>query len=125
MIRLASIAAESSQGEGSFIIGLLPIILLGAVFYFMLIRPQQKRARAQAQLIASIEEGDEVMTAGGLIGTVVEIDDESDIVTVEIAPGVHARMVRRAISQKLDEDEDVVDLDDADADDEPADDRGR
>jgi preprotein translocase subunit YajC len=94
---------------------------MGGLFYFLLIRPQQKRARAQAQLLSSIEIGDEVMTAGGLIGTVVRIDDEDDIVTVEIAPGVQARMIRRAISQKLtDDDEDydegdeVVELDDAD-----------
>ena len=122
MIQLiASIAAETSDGGGNIIGFLLPLVLMGGLFYFLLIRPQQKRARAQAQLLSSIEIGDEVMTAGGLIGTVVRIDDEDDIVTVEIAPGVQARMIRRAISQKLtDDDEDydegdeVVELDDAD-----------
>ena len=127
---IGSIAAESADGGGSIVGFLLPLVLMGGLFYFLLIRPQQKRSRAQAELLSSIRIGDEVMTAGGLIGTVNHIDDESDIVTVEIAPGVQARMVRRAISQKLtedeefdDEDDEVVELDDAD--DPTADDRGR
>lgn len=127
---IGSIAAESADGGGSIVGFLLPLVLMGGLFYFLLIRPQQKRSRAQAELLSSIRIGDEVMTAGGLIGTVNHIDDESDIVTVEIAPGVQTRMIRRAISQKLtedeefdDEDDEVVELDDAD--DSAADDRGR
>ncbi|MEX0756152.1 MAG: preprotein translocase subunit YajC [Actinomycetota bacterium] len=127
---IASIAAETSDGGGNIVGFLLPLVLMGGLFYFLLIRPQQKRARAQAALLSSIETGDEVMTAGGLIGTVIDIDDDADIVTVEIAPGVQTRMVRRAISQKMvdeddetyvDEDDEVVELDDAD---DAADERG-
>ena len=127
---IASIAAETTDGGGNIVGFLLPLVLMGGLFYFLLIRPQQKRSRAQAALLSSIETGDEVMTAGGLIGTVIDIDDDADIVTVEIAPGVQTRMVRRAISQKMvdeddetyvDEDDEVVELEDADG---AADERG-
>ncbi|MEX2275510.1 MAG: preprotein translocase subunit YajC [Actinomycetota bacterium] len=125
---IASIAAESG---GSSPFGLLvPLVLMGGLFYFLLIRPQQRRARAQTDLLSSIDVGDEVITAGGLLGTIVEIDEDDDLITVEIAPGTNVRMVRRAISQKLveeeeedfdEDDDDVVALDDAE--DEPADDK--
>lgn len=128
ILSLTSIAADAG---GSSPFGLLvPLALMGGLFYFLLIRPQQRRARAQAELLSSIDVGDEVMTAGGILGTIIAIDEDDDIITVELAPGMHVRMVRRAISQKLvededenfdDEDDEVVALDDAE--DEPADDK--
>ena len=63
-------------------------------FYFLLIRPQRNRQRAQQALVASLEVGDDVMTTGGIFGTIVEIDDDEGTVTVEIAPGTRIRMLR-------------------------------
>ncbi|WP_051426053.1 preprotein translocase subunit YajC [Jiangella gansuensis] len=73
---------------------LLPIMLI-AVFYFLLIRPQQRQRKQMAELQQSVAPGTKVMTTAGLIATVVEIDD--DEVVLEVAPGVHSRYVRRAI----------------------------
>jgi preprotein translocase subunit YajC len=77
---------------------LLPLLLL-AVFYFLLIRPQQKQRREIAQLQSTISPGARVMTGAGLIGTVVAL--EGDEVVLEVAPGVTNRYVRRAIMRVI------------------------
>jgi preprotein translocase subunit YajC len=79
---------------------LLPLLLL-AVFYFMLIRPQQKQRREIAQIQSTVAPGARVMTSAGLIGTIVAI--EGDEVLIEVAPGVTNRYVRRAIMRVLDD----------------------
>jgi preprotein translocase subunit YajC len=80
-------------------------------FYFLLIRPQRTRQRAQQALLSSLEVGDEVMTTGGIFGSIIEIDEDEGVVTVEIAPGTRVRMLRQGIAQRFVEDEDVVDED--------------
>jgi preprotein translocase subunit YajC len=77
---------------------LLPLLLV-AVFYFILIRPQQKQRREIAQLQSTLGPGARVMTGSGLIGTVVAV--EADEVVLEVAPGVTNRYVRRAIMRVL------------------------
>lgn len=72
------------------------------IFYFMLIRPQKRRAEQHQQMIASVEVGDEIVTIGGLHGTVTSLDDES--VQLEAAPGVTLRFVRSAIARRITED---------------------
>ena len=76
---------------------LLFIVLLFGVMYFLMIRPQQKRRREAMQMQAALSAGDEIVTIGGLHATVVSVND--DVVTVEIAPGVHARYARPAIAR--------------------------
>jgi preprotein translocase subunit YajC len=88
---------------------LLPLVLMGGIFYFLLIRPQKARQRQQQALMSALQVGDDVMTAGGIFGTVTAIDEDEDIVTVEVAPGTNVRMLRRAIAQRLVEDEDEAD----------------
>ncbi|MEV6633432.1 preprotein translocase subunit YajC [Actinoplanes sp. NPDC051470] len=78
---------------------LVLIVLLFAVMYFMMIRPQQKRRREAQAMQSSLGPGDEIVTIGGLHATVVSVDD--DVVTVEISPGVHARFARPAIARVL------------------------
>jgi preprotein translocase subunit YajC len=99
------ILAQESGQAGSSLIGLALPILMIVGFYFLLIRPQRNRQRAQQALLASLEVGDEVMTTGGIFGTIVEIDDDEGQVTVEIAPGTRVRMVRQGIAQRFVEDE--------------------
>ena len=89
-------AAAASGGGGSFL-PLLMIVLLFGVMYFMMIRPQQKRRREAEQMQRSLGIGDEVVTIGGLHGSVVAVDD--DVVTLEISPGVTARYSRPAIAK--------------------------
>lgn len=89
-------AAEGGGSGGGF----LPILMIGLLFgvmYFMMIRPQQKRRREAEQMQASIGPGDEVVTIGGLYGTVASIDDET--VMLEVTPGVQARYARPAIAR--------------------------
>jgi preprotein translocase subunit YajC len=105
------LAASSSSGGSSVqLIGFL--LVMGGIFYFLLIRPQQRRAKQQRALIDSVDIGDEVMTIGGVFGTVQAIDDEA--ITLEVADGVDIRFVKSAIARKLvyddnsyDEDEDA------------------
>ncbi len=77
---------------------LFPVLLL-AVMYLLLIRPQQQRVKAQRALVAGIEVGDEIVTLGGLIARVTRLDD--DTVTLEAAPGVTMRFRRGAIAGKV------------------------
>jgi len=93
------------QSSGGSLIGLALPILLIVGFYFLLIRPQRNRQRQQQALVASLEVGDEVMTNGGIFGTIVDIDEDEGTVIVEIAPGTRIRMLRQGISQRLVEDE--------------------
>jgi preprotein translocase subunit YajC len=104
------ILAQDGQAGGSLIGLALPVLMIVG-FYFLLIRPQRNRQRAQQALLASLEVGDEVMTTGGIYGTIVEIDDDEGTVTVEIAPGTRVRMVRQGIAQRFVEDEDEYDED--------------
>jgi preprotein translocase subunit YajC len=105
---LAQLLAQTDGQAGGSAIGALALPLLLIVgFYFLLIRPQRTRQRQQQAVLQSLEVGDEVMTTGGIFGTIVEIDDEEGILTVEIAPGTRVRMLRQGISQRfVDEPED-------------------
>lgn len=99
---LAQSSTTTSQSGGLAAL-LVPLLLMGGLFYFLLIRPQKTRQRQQTSLLSALEVGDEVMTAGGIFGTLKEIDDDTDTVTVEIAPGTDVRMLRRAIAQRMTE----------------------
>lgn len=84
---------------------LFPLIFLG-LMWFLLVRPQQQRVRRQRELVASLAVGDEVVTAGGIVGRIVGLDEQE--VRLEVAPGVELRFVRFAVNAKLG----VDDLDD-------------
>ncbi len=79
---------------------LIPFVLLLALMWFLLIRPQQARLRKQRELVASVQVGDEVLTAGGIIGTVRVLGDEE--MRLEVSSGVELRLVRAAITRRLD-----------------------
>ncbi|MBW3556708.1 MAG: preprotein translocase subunit YajC [Actinobacteria bacterium] len=78
---------------------LLPLAFLLVVMYFLLIRPQQQRVKAQRSLVSSLTVGDEIVTVGGLIGRIVAIDDET--ATVETTPGTVLRFRRTAVSGRI------------------------
>jgi len=88
--------AANSQGGSNFSFIIMLVLLFGAM-YFLMIRPQQRRRRAMVAMQSEIGPGDEVVTIGGLYGTVTDIDD--DTVTLEVAPGVTNRYARGAISR--------------------------
>lgn len=97
--------ATTAPSSGGGLVTLAPLLLMGVLGYFLLIRPQQRRSRAQKALQRSVEEGDEILTTAGIYATVVEIDEDDGTVTLEIAPGTHIKVVRGAIAQRLTEDE--------------------
>jgi preprotein translocase subunit YajC len=97
---LQLLAQQSNQASGSLISLALPVLMIVG-FYFLLIRPQRTRQRAQQALLSALEVGDEVMTTGGIFGTIVEIDEDEGVLTVEIAPGTRVRMVRSGVAQRF------------------------
>ena len=90
------LAAAKSSGGGSYTPFIL-IIVLVALAYFVLIRPNRNRQRRSQQMQQSLQVGAEVMTTAGLYGTVTSVDDET--VTLEVSPGVHNRYVRAAVAK--------------------------
>ena len=98
---IASAHAQSVGGaaQPSALMQMLPLVIMVVVFYFLLIRPQSKRAKEHRALIASLEVGNEVVTNGGILGKVTELGDQ--FVTVEIADGVRVKVQRHTISQVL------------------------
>jgi preprotein translocase subunit YajC len=107
------------------LVGFLPLILIGGIFYFLLIRPQQRRAKQQQALVRSAEVGDEIVTTSGIYGTIIDIDEDDDVLTVEIAPGTRIRMVRGGIGRRITEDDAYEEYDeDEDADESPKDPEG-
>lgn len=101
MIEILAQSTDGTSSGGSLLSLLFPLVLLGGVFYFLLLRPNRTRQRQQQSLLESLKVGDEVMTAGGIFGTLKDIDEVDDTVTVEIAPGTEVRMLRRAIAQRV------------------------
>ena len=110
-VTMNSFAANQQSSGGGYFIYLLMALFFVAL-YFLMIRPQQKRRRETEQMQRAMGPGDEVVTVGGLYGEIVEIND--DIITLEIAPGVHARYARAAIGKVVtpaarhDEEDDLV-----------------
>lgn len=95
--------AQSAAGGGSAgLAQLLPFVLIFVVFYFFLIRPQQKRAKEHQAMVNNLKRGDKVTTAGGITGTVSKAVDGQETVEVEIAPEVKVSVVRTMISSVLD-----------------------
>ncbi|MGH3374643.1 MAG: preprotein translocase subunit YajC [Actinoallomurus sp.] len=105
---LTQLAAQKSNP----LVTLLPVILIGVVFYFLLFRPQRRRQQQQAKMQRQIEPGQRVMTTAGMLADVVAVED--DTVVLEIAPGVEVRFVMAAIGRVIPdgEGEDVEDVDD-------------
>lgn len=90
-------AAGTAGAAGSPLAGMLPLVLIFVIFYFMLIRPQQKKFKAHQEMIAAIRRGDKVVTGGGIYGTVTKVDNDNQLM-VEIAPSVTVKVARETIA---------------------------
>jgi preprotein translocase subunit YajC len=88
-------------GTTAVVMQFAPLILIFVVFYFLLIRPQQKRAREHRTMLSSLKRGDRIITAGGLLGTVTKVKEGSDEIEVELAPNVRVNAVRTTISSVI------------------------
>jgi len=90
--------AAGGVGGGFDVMAFLPLVLIFVVFYFLLIRPQQKRVKEHKAMLSKVRRSDVVVTNGGLIGTVSKVIDEKDELLVEIAEGVKVRVARSMLS---------------------------
>lgn len=89
-------AAPAGGGASGIFVQIFPLILIFIVFYFFLIRPQQKRAKEHEAKINAVQKNDEVVTGGGLMGKVIKVAD--DYVEVEIAPNVRVKAVKTTLT---------------------------
>lgn len=124
------ISPAYAQGVGGFggMESLLPLVLIFVVFYFLLIRPQQKKAKAHREMLGALRRGDRIVTGGGLIGQIIRVVSENELI-VEIAKDIKVRVMRSMVSDVIaktepagrkeedDEDDDRDDDEDDDRDD--------
>lgn len=110
-------AVQLAAGKSNPLVTLLPVILIGVVFYFLLFRPQRRRQQQQAQMQSQLQPGQRVMTTAGMLADIVAIED--DAIVLEVAPGVEVRFVKQAIAQVVPDD--VDDDDDEEEEEEAAD----
>ena len=90
--------AQGADAGGS-LFSLLPLVVIFVLFYFLLIRLQQKRAKQHKEMVAALKKGEEIVTNGGLLGKVTEVSD--NFVTVEVSSGLNVRIQRQSISQVM------------------------
>lgn len=90
--------AQATGGGSDFLIQLMPILLMFVIFYLLLLRPQQQRAKAHREMVANIRRGDMVVTSGGIIGKVTKVKDDGEI-EVEIADNTRVRVIRSTVAE--------------------------
>ena len=100
MFASTAYAAQPSTGTPGGIGAFLPLIILFVIFYFLLIRPQQKRAKEHQATLDMLKPNDTVITNGGIYGTVIKIDD--NVVILQCSDKVRIKVIKKAISQKVD-----------------------
>ncbi len=92
-------AADPAAQQGGGLVSIMMLVVMFVAFYFLLIRPQAKRAKEHKAMISALSKGDEVVAAGGVLGRVIELSDQ--YATVEIAEGVQIKVQRQAIQTVL------------------------
>ncbi len=103
---LFGIAPAQAQGLGlgggsDMLLQLMPLVLIFGVFYFLLIRPQQKKMKEHREMLGTLKRNDRIVTAGGIVGRISAVRDNSDEIEVEIAPNVRVTVVRGTISSVI------------------------
>lgn len=91
-------AGGAEGGGGDILMSILPLILIFVVFYFLLIRPQQRKQKAHREMLGNVKRGDDIVTTGGMIGRVIKVDRDDNLL-VEVAPNVRIKFMRSAIAE--------------------------
>ena len=91
--------AQAAAQQPSMLASFIPLILIFLIFYFLLIRPQQKKQKEHKVLLDSIQRGDEILSSGGILGKVIRVDN--DKLTVEIAKGVNVIIIRSTVADLI------------------------
>jgi preprotein translocase subunit YajC len=94
-------AQETSAAAPDPYTSLLPLLFIFVIFYFLLIRPQQKKMKDHREMLGQLKRGDRVVTAGGIVATITKVKDGSDEIEAEIAPNVKVTVVRGTIGSVL------------------------
>jgi preprotein translocase subunit YajC len=94
-------AMAAGAEQPGLLANMVPLILIIVVFYFFMIRPQQKRLRDHQQMVEGLRRGDKVVTAGGIVGTVSKVENDEHVM-VDISPDVRVKIVRSTITHVLD-----------------------
>ena len=110
--------AGGGAGGGDFLVQLFPLILIFVVFYFLLIRPQQAKVKAQREMLSGVKRGDRVVTGGGIIGLVTKVISDNEI-QVELAEGVRVRIIKQTITDIVSRGESVRGAKEAEDDEKP------
>jgi preprotein translocase subunit YajC len=92
--------AAGAAGAGSAFASFLPLVLIFAIMYFLLIRPQQKKMKDMKAMVDALRRGDQVLTQGGIIGKVYKVGDDG-VLEVEIADGVRVKILKHTIAQVM------------------------
>ncbi|MDO9612408.1 MAG: preprotein translocase subunit YajC [Serpentinimonas sp.] len=92
-------AQAADGGTTSTLVSLLPLVLMFVVLYFIMIRPQMKRTKEHKLMVAALAKGDEVVTAGGMLGRITKLGD--DFVSLELTSGVEVQIQRSAVMQLM------------------------
>ena len=111
-------AQGAGGGGGDFLVQLFPLILIFVVFYFLLIRPQQAKVRAQREMLSGVKRGDRVVTGGGIIGLVTKVISDNEV-QVELAEGVRVRIIKQTITDIVARGESVRGPKESEEDDKP------
>lgn len=91
--------AGGEAGGGAGLLQFLPLVVIFVIFYFLLIRPQQKRQKEHKKMTENLKKGDEIVTNGGLLGTISSVGD--NFITLDVAEGVSLRVQRVAVSMMM------------------------
>jgi len=110
--------AGGGAGGSDFLVQLFPLILIFVVFYFLLIRPQQAKVKAQREMLGGVKRGDRVVTGGGIIGLVTKVISDNEL-QVELAEGVRVRIIKQTITDIVARGESVRGAKDAEDDEKP------
>lgn len=92
--------AQAAGGTASAFTSFVPLILIFAIMYFLLIRPQQKKLKEHKAMVEGLRRGDQILTQGGIVGKIVKVKDDGEV-EVEIAEGVKVRVIKATIAQVL------------------------
>jgi preprotein translocase subunit YajC len=108
MIVTPAFAQGAGGGGSDMLVSLLPFVLIFVIMYFLILRPQQKRAKQHQEMVKNMRRGDSVVTSGGLLGKITKVVDENEI-EVEIMDGVRVRQMRSMIAEVRSKGEPVKD----------------
>src|SRR5437660_5385465 len=110
--------AQGAGGSSDFLVQLFPLVLIFIVFYFLLIRPQQSKMKAQREMLGGVKRGDRVVTGGGIIGLVTKVISDNEL-QVELAEGVRVRVLKQTITDIITRGESVRSAKDTEEDAKP------